>query len=155
MVSLGDNSKMRADIPLYIIAIICFALAISLHLYSTMVSEVASTYTVILAILGAIFAGVGYSMRPKPTIETETITIEKPEAREEATAKAEAKPSLELIDVKGIGPKRAEQLKKIGIQSVEDLAKESSEELSKKAKVSTKIADKWIKAAKEALKEEE
>ena len=152
MVSLGDNSKMRADIPLYIIAIICFGLAAGLHLYS---SEPAQAYTVILAVLGAIFAGVGYSMRPKPTIETETITIEKPEAREEATAKAEAKPSLELIDVKGIGPKRAEQLKKIGIQSVEDLAKESSEELSKKAKVSTKIADKWIKAAKEALKEEE
>ena len=151
MVSLGDNSKMRADIPLYIIAIICFGLAAGLHLYS---SEPAQAYTVILAVLGAIFAGVGYSMRPKPTIETETITIEKPEAREEATAKAEAKPSLELIDVKGIGPKRAEQLKKIGIQSVEDLAKESSEELSKKAKVSTKIADKWIKAAKEALKEE-
>ena len=153
MVSLGDNSKMRADIPLYIIAIICFALAVSLHLYSTMVGEVASTYTVILAILGAIFAGAGYSMRPKSTIETET--IEKAEARKEVTAETEAKPSLELIDVKGIGPKRAEQLKKIGIQSVEDLAKESSEELSKKAKVSTKIADKWIKAAKEALKEEE
>ena len=152
MVSLGDNSKMRADIPLYIIAIICFGLAAGLHLYS---SEPAQAYTVILAVLGAIFAGVGYSMRPKPTIETETITIEKPEAREEATAKAETKPSLELIDVKGIGPKRAEQLKKIGIQSVEDLAKESSEELSKKVKVSTKIADKWIKAAKEALKEEE
>ena len=152
MVSLGDNSKMRADIPLYIIAIICFGLAAGLHLYS---SEPAQAYTVILAVLGAIFAGVGYSMRPKPTIETETITIEKPETREEATAKAETKPSLELIDVKGIGPKRAEQLKKIGIQSVEDLAKESSEELSKKAKVSTKIADKWIKAAKEALKEEE
>jgi len=154
MVSLGDNSKMRADIPLYIIAIICFALAISLHLYSTMVSEVALTYTVILAILGAIFAGAGYSMRPKSTIETETITIEKPQAREEAIAKVEVKSSLELIDVKGIGPKRAEQLKKIGIQSVEDLAKESSEELSKKVKVSTKIAEKWIKAAKEALKEE-
>ena len=151
MVSLGDNSKMRADIPLYIIAIICFGLAAGLHLYS---SEPAQAYTVILAVLGAIFAGVGYSMRPKSTIETEAITMEKPEVREEATAKAEAKPSLELIDVKGIGPKRAEQLKKIGIQSVEDLAKESSEELSKKAKVSTKIADKWIKAAKEALKEE-
>ena len=150
MVSLGDNSKMRADIPLYIIAIICFGLALGLH-YS---SEPAQAYTVILAVLGAIFAGVGYSMRPKSTIETEAITMEKPEVREEATAKAEAKPSLELIDVKGIGPKRAERLKKIGIQSVEDLAKESSEELSKKAKVSTKIADKWIKAAKEALKEE-
>ena len=151
MVSLGDNSEMRADIPLYIIAIICFGLAAGLHLYS---SEPAQAYTVILAVLGAIFAGVGYSMRPKSTIETETITMEKPEAREEITAKAETKPSLELIDVKGIGPKRAEQLKKIGIQSVEALAKESSEELSKKAKVSTKIADKWIKAAKEALKEE-
>jgi len=146
MVSLGDNSEMRADIPLYIIAIICFGLAVGLHFSSE------QAYTVILAVLGAIFAGVGYSMRPK---QTETLKVTKEmTVKEETVTEVKAKPSLKLVDVKGIGPKRAEQLKSIGIQSVEELAKESSEELSKKAKVSTKVADKWIKAAKEALEEE-
>ena len=149
MVSLGDNSEMRADIPLYIIAIICFGLAVGLHFYS---SEPVQAYTVILAVLGAIFAGVGYSMRPK---QTETLKVTKEvTVKEETVTEVKAKPSLKLVDVKGIGPKRAEQLKSIGIQSVEELAKESSEELSKKAKVSTKVADKWIKAAKKALEEE-
>ena len=142
---------MRADIPLYVIAVICFGLAIGLHLYSTMVSEVASTYTVILAVLGAIFAGVGYSMRPR---QTETVETVKETAAREAVTETETRSSLQLVDVKGIGPKRAEQLRSIGIQSVEELAKQSSEELSKKANVSTKIAGKWIEEAKKTLEEE-
>ena len=142
---------MRADIPLYVIAVICFGLAIGLHLYSTMVSEIASTYTVILAVLGAIFAGVGYSMRPR---RIETVEAVKETTVKEAVTETETRSSLQLVDVKGIGPKRAEQLRSIGIQSVEELAKQSSEELSKKANVSTKIAGKWIEEAKKTLEEE-
>jgi len=37
---------------------------------------------------------------------------------------------------------------------VEELAKQSSEELSRKAHVSTKIAGKWIEEAKKTLEEE-
>ncbi|RLI21730.1 hypothetical protein DRO54_02940 [Candidatus Bathyarchaeota archaeon] len=151
MVSLGDNSKMRGDIPLYVIAIVCFASAIGLYL--TMY-EATQAYIVTLAVLGVIFLGAGYSMRPKAIAETEVIETEKESVtREEVVTETEVKPSLELTDVKGIGPKRAEQLKKIGIKSVEDLASESSEELSKKVNVSAKLADKWIKAAKKALEE--
>ena len=142
---------MRADIPLYVIAVICFGLAVGLHLYSTMVSEIASTYTVILAVLGAIFAGVGYSMRPR---QIETVEAVKETTAKEAVTETETRFSLQLVDVKGIGPKRAEQLRSIGIQSVEELAKQSSEELSKKAHVSTKIAGKWIEEAKKTLEEE-
>ena len=142
---------MRADIPLYVMAAICFGLAVGLHLYSTMVSEIASTYTVILAVLGAIFAGVGYSMRPK---QIETVEAVKETTVKEAVTETETRSSLQLVDVKGIGPKRAEQLRSIGIQSVEELAKQSSEELSKKANVSTKIAGKWIEEAKKTLEEE-
>jgi len=143
---------MRADIPLYIIAVICFGLAVGLYLYSTMISEIVSTYTVILAVLGAIFAGVGYSMRPR---QIETVEAVKETTAKEAVTKTETKSSLKLVDVKGIGPKRAEQLRSIGIQSVEELAKQSSEELSKKANVSTKIAGKWIEEAKKTLEEKQ
>ena len=107
---------MRADIPLYVIAVICFGLAVGLHLYSTMVSEVASTYTVILAVLGAIFAGVGYSMRPR---QIETVEAVKETTAREAVTETETRSSLQLVDVKGIGPKRAEQLRSIGSQSWE------------------------------------
>ena len=142
---------MRADIPLYVIAVICFGLAVGLYLYSTMVSEIVSTYTVILAVLGAIFAGVGYSMRPR---QIETVEAVKETTAKKAVTETETRSSLQLVDVKGIGPKRAEQLRSIGIQSVEELAKQSSEELSKKANVSTKIAGKWIEEAKKTLEEE-
>ena len=150
MVSLGDNSEMRADIPLYIIAVICFISATILHLYPPAGSE-PSTYTVILAVLGAIFAGVGYSMRPR---RIETVEAVKETTAKEAVTETETRSSLQLVDVKGIGPKRAEQLRSIGIQSVEELAKQSSEELSRKANVSTKIAGKWIEEAKKTLEEE-
>jgi len=143
---------MRTDIPLYVVAAICFGLAVGLHLYSTMVSEIVLIYTVILAVLGAIFAGVGYSMRPR---QIETVEAVKETAAKEAVAETETKSSLRLVDVKGIGPKRAEQLRSIGIQSVEELAKQSSEELSKKANVSTKIAGKWIEEAKKTLEEKQ
>jgi len=142
---------MRADIPLYVIAVICFISAIILHLYPPAGSE-PSAYTVILAVLGAIFAGVGYSMRPR---QIETVEAVKETTAKEAVTETETKSSLQLVDVKGIGPKRAEQLRSIGIQSVEELAKQSSEELSKKANVSTKIAGKWIEEAKKTLEEKQ
>ena len=151
---------MRPDVPLYIIAIICFALAG--YLQCTYPEQFA--YIITLTVLGVIFLGAGYSMKPKPIVIKTKEQLQVPETQEaEAAPKIESetkvavteeKAALELTHVKGIGPKRAEQLKSIGIQSVEELAKESSEELSKKAKVSTKVADKWIKAAKKALEEE-
>jgi len=62
-----------------------------------------------------------------------------------------AKLPLEISDVKGIGSKREGQLKAIGINTVEDLAKASAEELSEKMKTTPEIAGKWIKEAKKLL----
>lgn len=58
---------MRSDYTLYVIAIICFLLAaIVLVEYTQYLEAVVGTaLTVILVILGLIFAGVGYSQRPK------------------------------------------------------------------------------------------
>ncbi|MCS7096643.1 MAG: helix-hairpin-helix domain-containing protein [Candidatus Bathyarchaeota archaeon] len=58
---------------------------------------------------------------------------------------------LSLTDVKGIGPKRAEQLKSIGIASVESLAAASAEDIASKLKISPKIANAWIDEAKKLI----
>lgn len=60
-------------------------------------------------------------------------------------------PVLSLTDVKGIGQKRAEQLRGIGITSVESLAVASAEDIASKLKVSPKIAGAWIEEAKRLI----
>ena len=57
--------------------------------------------------------------------------------------------TADLTRVKGIGMKRAAQLKAIGINDLEDLAKASAEEMATKLKISPKITKKWIVEAKE------
>jgi large subunit ribosomal protein L15 len=59
--------------------------------------------------------------------------------------------TIELVNVKGIGQKRSEKLRKIGISSVEDLAKCEPKDLAEKVGVSEKMASKWIKNASELL----
>ncbi|HVP16843.1 MAG TPA: helix-hairpin-helix domain-containing protein [candidate division Zixibacteria bacterium] len=54
-----------------------------------------------------------------------------------------------LTDVKGIGEKRAAQLRALGITSVEDLAKASAKDLAARLNISPKITDKWIQNARE------
>jgi predicted flap endonuclease-1-like 5' DNA nuclease len=63
-----------------------------------------------------------------------------------------AVPTIELTRVKGIGEKRATQLKALGINSVEELAKISAEDVAKKLEISPKIVKKWIAGAKEIVK---
>lgn len=60
--------------------------------------------------------------------------------------------ALELTQVKGIGEKRATQLKALGINSVEDLAKASAKTIAKKLQISPKITKKWIASAKKLVK---
>jgi predicted flap endonuclease-1-like 5' DNA nuclease len=60
-----------------------------------------------------------------------------------------------LTDVKGIGQKRANQLKTLDIKTVEDLANASVEDLAKKLKISPKITNRWIASAKELTKNKE
>lgn len=53
-----------------------------------------------------------------------------------------------LSEVKGIGQKRLEQLKAIGVDSVKKLAESDPKELAKKLEVSKKTSSKWIENAK-------
>ncbi|UCE96228.1 MAG: hypothetical protein JSV51_01050 [Candidatus Bathyarchaeota archaeon] len=58
---------MRSDYALYIVAIICFIVAV----YTTTLSIETPLYISALAVLGIIFIGLGYMSRPKKT----TLTI--------------------------------------------------------------------------------
>jgi predicted flap endonuclease-1-like 5' DNA nuclease len=64
-------------------------------------------------------------------------------------AVAPIKTKLDLTQVKGIKEKRAEQLRALGIKSVEDLANASAAELAAKLKIASYFTEKWIENAKE------
>lgn len=128
------------------------------------------------AVLGLLSFGLGYSQKPKtqaqaceneaiacknqkkPTLKetTELITENKIGSKTPETIKSVDfiinKSDIELLQVKGIGEKRAEQLKEIGINTANDLIKESPEKIAKKLKISPKITRKWNDSAKKLLK---
>ncbi len=56
--------------------------------------------------------------------------------------------TINLTEIKGIGVKRAEWLKKIGINSIEDLANSSAETLSTEMGCSSRLVSNWIEEAK-------
>ena len=57
-----------------------------------------------------------------------------------------------MTQVKGIGEKRALQLKEMGIDTANDLINESSEKIAQKLKISPKITEKWKLDAEQLLK---
>ena len=157
---------MRSDYALYMVAIIFLIITvISFALVSTEFERNLSVVTT--AMLGLLFFGLGYTQRPKPQSvavkaspppaapprvaapaplpAVEVVKEKKPEIVVEA---APVPSIMELTEVKGIGEKRKEQLKALGIRSVEDLAKASAEDLAQKLKISPKITGKWIENAK-------
>ena len=78
--------------------------------------------------------------------------MEKPAMKEAPTTATSAATTVELTQVKGIGEKRATQLKALGINSVNELANASAKTVAKKLKISPKIVEKWISSAKELVK---
>jgi predicted flap endonuclease-1-like 5' DNA nuclease len=57
-----------------------------------------------------------------------------------------------LIKIKGIGEKRANQLNARGINTIDELAKASAQDIAKSLKISSKIVDKWVAGAKDLIK---
>ena len=143
---------MRSDYAFYTIALILFILTGIVLAYPPESKEL---WIVTTAVLGLLFIGLGYSQRPKA--ETKATAIETPpptpspvtEVVEEKIPAEIALPKVELTKVKGIGEKRAEQLKALGISNMDDLAKASADDLAAKLKVSPKITGKWIENAKQ------
>jgi len=80
-----------------------------------------------------------------------TLVFRGPGTKREVGGKAPAR--IEITDVSGIGPKRAEQLKSLGINTAQDLANTSSESLAAKAGVSPKITEDWIEQARKLTRQ--
>jgi len=137
---------MRSDYALYTVAIIFFIITGTVSVLELTEFE-RNLGVVTTAVLGLLFIGLGYSQRPKITrveslpmpAPTTPITITK-----EETARGSAPTVAPLTEVKGIGERRAEQLKGLGINTVEDLAKASAKELASELKISPKTTEKWI-----------
>jgi len=154
---------MRSDYALYAVAIVFFILTGVVVAYS--IEQ--QLWIVTTTVLGLVFIGLGYTQRPRqitPTITTPTTTTQiitppppppvqttvKEEVKEEKTEQIAVEPSaVALTQVKGIKEKRAEQLKVIGINSMDDLANASANDIAAKLQISPKITGKWIESAKE------
>ena len=159
---MGENN-MRSDYALYAVAIVFFILTGVVVAYS--IEQ--QLWIVTTTVLGLVFIGLGYTQRPRqitPTITTPTTTTQiitppppppvqttvKEEVKEEKTEQIAVEPSaVALTQVKGIKEKRAEQLKVIGINSMDDLANASANDIAAKLQISPKITGKWIESAKE------
>ncbi len=90
---------------------------------------------------------------PEPEQETQSATpvsFQGNTAQSDAVAAPEkpANSALELTHVKGITPKRVEQLESFGINSLSQLAGASAEHLAKDLKIPRDMAEKWIADAK-------
>lgn len=158
---------MRTDYVLYVVAIIVFIITALVAYYETTYRELGIIGT---AVLGFFFAALGFTQRPKTAISTVETPVAAPapppppplqvqptvtevaEQKEEAPAIVEApKPVLEMTQVKGVKAKRAEQLKALGVNTVEELANASADDLAKKLRISSKFTEQWIESAKELI----
>lgn len=142
---------MRSDYALYAVAIIFFILT---AIAAVALSEAErSLWVITTAVLGLLFIGLGYSQRskseafevPPPLVPSvpETVSDEETETVMETAPTAAA-----LTGIRGIGEKRAEQLKSLGIDNLEDLAEASAESLAAELKTSAKVTGRWIEDAK-------
>lgn len=158
---------MRSDFALYVIAIVFFILTGVIVVAYSVAQQEQQLWIVTTAVLGLVFIGLGYTQRPKQMISTETaptltsplppppvpITV-KEEPRKEQLEKITEPHMLSsgLTQVKGIKEKRAQQLRAIGINSIEDLANASTNDIAAKLQISPKITGRWIETAKELAK---
>jgi predicted flap endonuclease-1-like 5' DNA nuclease len=161
--------QMRLDYTLYAISIIFFILAAIAAVVTPPSDKL--LWVAITAILGVIFALLGYSQTPKkkeaappvaavaepapqpiqppPAVQ---VSVEAVKETAEKVAEKVAEAGTALTTIKGIGGKRAEMLKAVGINTVEELAEASAEDLAAKLKVSPKFTEKWIENARKLVK---
>lgn len=162
--------QVRSDYSLYIVGLIFFLITAASYTMINAGGE-RTTWMVATAILGILFVSLGFTFRPKPPItQTRTQTpppapppapvtaIQTVEESPKPIATQETKPQetaplvrLELAKVRGIGAKRAEELKTMGINSIQELASASPSELAIRLNVSPRIAKLWIGQAKRLL----
>ena len=156
---------MRLDYTLYALATVFFLITIVSLVTPLIVETERNLWVLTTVVLGILSIGLGYSQRPKTKAQACQPAVQIPQATVPQTqpattmetpviteASTPAAPTIELTQVKGIGEKRATQLKALGINSVDDLAKTSAKTIAKKLQISPKITKKWIASAKELVK---
>ena len=155
---------LRSDYALYVVAVICFILAAVVFAGSTdyagylaMEQQISMVTTAVLVILGFISAGAGYLVRPEemmPAPPPPPLPAPKPSAPPPTPPpKITVTPPIDITEVKGIGPKRAERLRALGINTAQDLAKSSATLLAANMGISSKITHKWVREAEKLMKE--
>jgi len=99
MIVQKRKNKMRNDYGLYLIAIICFVLTGFLFMgysgYIQLITGNEATDLVIAmfsAVLGVVFIGMGYGVRPKKTVPTQPPSPETSAKPKPAQAKSKKKP---------------------------------------------------------------
>ncbi|MFQ6063974.1 MAG: helix-hairpin-helix domain-containing protein [Candidatus Bathyarchaeia archaeon] len=149
---------MRSDYILYVFAVICFILAVVVFAGYPPMGDINLVATAVLAILGMILVGAGYLIRPEETtLAPPTPPAPKPPPKISAPPqipqpkKAVTSP-IDITKIKGIGPKRAEQLRTLGINTAQDLAETTATTLAAKTELSPKITSGWIREAKRLVK---
>jgi predicted flap endonuclease-1-like 5' DNA nuclease len=158
--------NMRLDHTLYVLAALLLIIT-AVPFVVAIEEEVRSLWVVTTVVLGLLSIGLGYSQRPKtsaqacqPAVaipqttapEPQPATMEAPKEEKAEAPIATPAATMDLTQVKGIGEKRAMQLKALGINSVDELANASAKDIAEKLKVSPKIVDKWIDNAKKTVK---
>ena len=164
---------MRLDYTLYVLAALLLIITVIPFVITIegVESDTRSLWVVTTVVLGLLSIGLGYTQRPKteaqacrPAVTTQETTPQAPPAEMEAPKQEKtvaptepamvenAASTMALTQVKGIGEKRAVQLKTLGINSVKDLSKASAATVAKQLKVSPKIVDTWIANAKKLVK---
>ncbi|MEM3580810.1 MAG: helix-hairpin-helix domain-containing protein [Candidatus Bathyarchaeia archaeon] len=160
-----EKDEMRSDYALYTVAIIFFI--ITGIVFAVQIDQTYKSLGIIAtSVLGIFFIGLGYTQRPKAKVQTvaapplppppptQPVQPVQPSPAPTPTVAVEEKvvevapTGTPLTKVKGIGEKRSEQLKALGINTVEELAKASAKELALKLKISPKITQRWIENAK-------
>jgi predicted flap endonuclease-1-like 5' DNA nuclease len=154
---------MRLDYAAYVLAVVFLVLAAVSYVIvaepTTKTVAVATTF-----VLGFFSLGLGYYEKPK-TEQASSPSAAAPQAPQVATLEAPEEEKVEaaevlapaaasglaLTRVKGIGEKREAQLRAIGINTVEELAAASVEDVAAKLKVYPKIVANWVAAAKELV----
>jgi predicted flap endonuclease-1-like 5' DNA nuclease len=172
---------MRLDYTLYILAALLLIITVVPFVAPIGVEtpETRSVWVVASVLLGLLSIGLGYTQRPKteaqacqpvmsvhqetisetqpqtttvaPKTEETEASMEKPAMKKTPTQLTSTAATIGLTQVKGIGEKRASQLKALGISSVYDLAKASAKTVAKKLKISPKTVGKWVASAKELV----
>jgi len=162
---IREKCNMRSDYALYVVAVIFFILTAVVLAYQVEFREV---WVVTTVVFGLLSIGLGYSQRPKPQPASATVHVETaiatvapappPPVASVVTEVVESKPMaiteaiprrLRLTKIRGIGDKRAGQLKALGINHLKDLANASPNDLALKLDISPKMTGRWIDSAKE------